>query len=40
MELEIIFIYKASLCALHDDDLHINCLHKCMVYSCIGFVLK
>ena len=31
MALEIIFIHKASLCAFHDDDLHINCLHRCMV---------
>ena len=33
MDLEIIIIYKASLCVLHDDDLHINCLHKCMDFT-------
>ena len=40
MDLEIISIDKASLCAFHDDDLHIICLHKCMISSYIGFVFK
>ena len=31
MDLEIISIDKAYLCAFHDNDLHINCPHRCMV---------
>ena len=40
MDLEIISVDKASLCAFHDDDLHINFFHKCMIYSYIGFFFK